>query len=59
MKTSFLRHNKRLLVLAWLIVVSTQPVRAETGTAVAAEPVAQAPIQLAWDRVGSPLQIRA
>ena len=63
MKTSFLSHSKGLAVLALLLVGSSPLAQATSeppavDTKVLVAPT-QAPIQLAWDRVGSPIQIRA
>ncbi|MDD5388303.1 MAG: hypothetical protein PHD37_03095 [Gallionellaceae bacterium] len=58
-KTSLPRHCKRLTLLALFVLVSGGlPVQAASQPATVATAATQAPIHLAWDRVGSPIQIR-
>jgi hypothetical protein len=56
-KTSFLGLYRLLALLALFALVAMQPARAETQPAAAAS--APATVQLAWDRVGSPLRMNA
>ncbi len=58
-KIRFLHHCKRLGLLALFVLVSSHPVQAASQPAGVATATPQAPILLAWDRVGSPIQIRA
>ncbi|MDO9224696.1 MAG: hypothetical protein Q7W53_01490 [Pseudomonadota bacterium] len=44
-------------MLALLVLAASHPVQAASEPAVSAS--APVPVQLAWDRVGSPIQIRA
>jgi len=57
-KTSLPRHCKRFALLALLALVSSYPVQAASQPSAVATAITQAPIHLAWDRVGSPIQIR-
>ncbi len=61
-KTGFLPHRKPFALLALLVLASAGPSQAASessaGIADRAAPTPPAPIQLAWDRVGSPIQIR-
>jgi hypothetical protein len=54
---SLLGFFQRLALSALLVLMSGYPAQAATESVVA--PTAQPPIHLAWDRVGSPIQIRA
>jgi hypothetical protein len=56
-KTSFLGRNRLLALLALLALVAMQPARAETQPSVAAN--TPTTVHLAWDRVGSPIQMGA
>ncbi len=57
-KTRLLHHCKRFALLALFVLASGHPVQAASQPSVAAAATTQAPIHLAWDRVGSPIQIR-
>jgi len=57
-KISLPRHCKRFALLALFVLVSGHPVQAASQPSSAASATTQAPIHLAWDRVGSPIQIR-
>lgn len=58
-KTSLLHQCQRFALLALLVLAASHP--AQAASKPVAEVNASAPpvIQLAWDRVGSPIQIRA
>ena len=54
---SFLGFFQRLALSLLLVVLSSYPVQAASESVAAT--AAQPPTHLAWDRVGSPIQIRA
>lgn len=58
-KTSLLHQCQRFALLALLVLAASHPAQAASKSF--AEIKASTPplIQLAWDRVGSPIQIRA
>lgn len=56
-KTNLLHQCQRFAMLALLVLAASHPVQAASEPAVSAS--APVPVQLAWDRVGSPIQIRA
>ncbi|MDP2432679.1 MAG: hypothetical protein Q8O33_11685 [Pseudomonadota bacterium] len=58
MKISILRYRNQLGLLALLALVSAHPAQAASEPSVVVPTPVQAPIKLAWDRVGSPIQIR-
>jgi hypothetical protein len=59
LNTSLLGFFQRLALLALFVLVSGQSAQAASEPPSVAAPAAQAPLHLAWDRVGSPIQIRA
>jgi len=57
-KISLLRYRNQLGLLALLALVIGHPAQAASEPSVIAATSVQAPIKLAWDRVGSPIQVR-
>lgn len=58
-KIRFLSLCKRFGLLALIALAFSHPVQAASQPAGVATAAPQVPILLAWDRVGSPIQIRA
>lgn len=56
---SLLGFSQRLILLALSVLLSGQPASPASQPPGLAAPAAQAPIHLAWDRVGSPIRIQA
>jgi hypothetical protein len=57
-KHSLLGFLQRLTLSALIVLLSGHPTRAASEPTAVATPAAPAAIHLAWDRVGSPTQIR-
>jgi len=57
-KNNLLGFFQRLVLVALLALAPGQPVQAAREPPGVTATSAQAPLRLAWDRVGSPIQIR-